>query len=160
MSPIEIALIGLAVIFFGFIYYLLSKDQNRAKQIRSIAFMIEEIQRELHSLDKRFTQELEILSALPDEPNKDNISHIADPIFQSLESITNSLTHYKETTESRLKYLEERLRNLSSPSPIINLDDDKIIEKFKGGLSVDEIAKELKISKAEIDFVLKINQLR
>ncbi len=157
---IEIALLILAFVMFGFFYYLLNRDAARTKQIRSIAYMIEDIQREMHSIEKRLSQELEILSQLPQPEPTSSISDISEPIFTSLDSIASSLNHYKDRTESRLKYLEERLRNLSHPAPITNLDDDKILERFRSGMSVDEIAKDLKISKSEIDFVLKINQLR
>ena len=46
------------------------------------------------------------------------------------------------------------------PSSVHGNDDSKITSLFKQGIMIDTIAKELHLSKAEVEFVLKINQLR
>jgi hypothetical protein len=88
------------------------------------------------------------------------VNEISVPIMESLGVIEESFTSHKEKTESRLRYLEERIRNLSLPTSISGLDDEKVISRYNQGLEVDAIAKELRLSKAEVEFVLKINQLR
>ena len=54
-----------------------------------------------------------------------------------------------------------RIHNLFIlPSSVHGNDDSKITSLFKQGVDVDTISKELHLSKAEVEFVLKINQLR
>jgi hypothetical protein len=89
-----------------------------------------------------------------------DMSQMSVPIMESLGHIEGTFSAYKEKTENRLRYLEERIRNLSLPSSISGLDDEKVISRYNQGLEVDAIAKELRLSKAEVEFVLKINQLR
>lgn len=167
---IEIALIALAVMVVGLIYYVLSKESEVSSQIRSVAKAVEELHRELFMMDKRLKQELEIITSLQESvPVSQHslqselgreVNEISLPILESLSHIEESFGVYKEKTENRLRYLEERIRNLSLPTSISGLDDEKVISRYNQGLDVDAIAKELRLSKAEVEFVLKINQLR
>lgn len=167
---IEIALVALAILLMGLIYYVITKEGEVASQIRSIAKAVDDLHRELFMMDKRLKQELEIITSLQESvPVNQNSLHaelgrevneISVPILESLAHIEGSLSAYKEKTENRLRYLEERIRNLSLPTSISGLDDEKVISRYNQGLEVDAIAKELRLSKAEVEFVLKINQLR
>lgn len=167
---IEIALVALAVMVVGLIYYVLSKESEVSSQIRSVAKAVEELHRELFMMDKRLKQELEIITSLQESvPVSQHslqselgreVNEISLPILESLSHIEESFGVYKEKTENRLRYLEERIRNLSLPTSISGLDDEKVISRYNQGLDVDAIAKELRLSKAEVEFVLKINQLR
>jgi uncharacterized protein YoxC len=167
---IEIALIALAVMVVGLIYYIITKEGEVASQIRSVAKAVEDLHRELFMMDKRLKQELEIITSLQESVPREQhslhaelgreVNEISVPILESLGQIEGSLSAYKEKTENRLRYLEERIRNLSLPTSISGLDDEKVISRYNQGVEVDAIAKELRLSKAEVEFVLKINQLR
>lgn len=167
---IEIALIALAVMVVGLIYYVITKEGEVSSQIRSIAKAVEDLHRELFMMDKRLKQELEIITSLQESVPREQhslhvelgreVNEISVPILESLGQIEGSLSAYKEKTENRLRYLEERIRNLSLPTSISGLDDEKVISRYNQGVEVDAIAKELRLSKAEVEFVLKINQLR
>ncbi len=167
---IELVVIGLAVLILGLIYYSVNKENEVNTKLRAIAHAVEELHREVYKLDKRLTQELEIMTSLhetlPDTARisnatiDQNMSEISAPIMESLEHIEGTFTAYKEKTENRLRYLEERIRNLSLPTSISGMDDEKVISRYNQGMEVDMIAKELRLSKPEVEFVLKINQLR
>jgi hypothetical protein len=62
--------------------------------------------------------------------------------------------------DSRITSLETGVKQISIPTSIHGNDDEKIISLFKQGVSLDTISKELHISKPEVEFVLKINQLK
>jgi uncharacterized protein YoxC len=167
---IEIALVALAVVVVGLIYYVVNKESEVTKQIRSIAKVVEDLHRELFMMDKRLKQELEIITSLQESVPREQtslhaelgreVNELSVPILESLTHIEDSFSGYKEKTENRLRYLEERIRNLSLPTSISGLDDEKVISRYNQGIEIDAIAKELRLSKAEVEFVLKINQLR
>lgn len=167
---VEIALVALAVMVVGLIYYVITKEGEVSSQIRSIAKAVDDLHRELFSMDKRLKQELEIIASLQESvPREQNalqselgreVNELSVPILESLTHIEESFSGYKEKTENRLRYLEERIRNLSLPTSISGLDDEKVISRYNQGAEIDAIAKELRLSKAEVEFVLKINQLR
>lgn len=166
---LEFGLIALAVLIFGLIIYTVNKDSEVNSKIRSIVHAVDELHREVYKMEKRLAQELEIVASLNEStplanPQVSNavgdFSEISTPILESLEHIEGTFTAYKEKTENRLRYLEERIRNLSLPTSISGMDDEKVISRYSQGMGVDAIAKELHLSKAEVEFVLKINQLR
>lgn len=167
---IEIALVVLTVVVVGLIYYIVTKEGEVSSQIRSIAKAVDDLHRELFAMDKRLKQELEIVTSLQERlPREQNSLHaelgrevneLSVPILESLTTIEETFGVYKEKTENRLRYLEERIRNLSLPTSISGMDDEKVISRYNQGIDIDTIAKELRLSKAEVEFVLKINQLR
>jgi uncharacterized protein YoxC len=167
---LEIALIALAVIVVGLIYYVITKEGEVSSQIRSIAKAVDDLHRELYMIDKRLKQEVEVVASLQESvPREKNaiqselgreVNELSVPILESLGHIEESFGIYKEKTENRLRYLEERIRNLSLPTSISGMDDEKVISRYNQGIDIDTIAKELRLSKAEVEFVLKINQLR
>ncbi|MDP1785033.1 MAG: hypothetical protein Q8K81_06365 [Sulfuricurvum sp.] len=167
---IELILIAFAALILGLIYYSVTKENEVNGKLRAIAHAVEDLHRELYKLDKRVTQELEIVASLqetlPETARMTNakvdhdMSEMSVPIMESLGHIEGTFTAYKEKTENRLRYLEERIRNLSLPTSISGMDDEKVISRYNQGIEVDVIAKELRLSKPEVEFVLKINQLR
>lgn len=165
---IEIALIAIAILILGLIYYSINRENETNAKLRSIAHAVEELHRELYKVDKRLSAEMELIASMQESTAvsvqnvsmNDNMSEISLPIMESLGHIEGTFSAYKEKTENRLRYLEERIRNLSLPSSISGLDDEKVVSRYNQGMDVDVIAKELRLSKAEVEFVLKINQLR
>jgi len=62
--------------------------------------------------------------------------------------------------DSRISTVESGVKQISIPSSVHGNDDEKIISLYKQGVSLETIAKELHISKAEAEFVLKINKIK
>jgi len=164
----EYLLVAMAAIILYLIYYVFTKDSEYYKNIHSVASVVEDLNRELYYLKKK----------LQDTQNglKNSSSHMSDEeIYQEIERsvydmvqpLSVGLQKMQETMQtldakidSRISSLENGVKQISIPTSIHGNDDEKIISLFKQGVSLDTISKELHISKPEVEFVLKINQIK
>ena len=169
MSINEYLVLAIGGIVLLLIYYIVSRDAQQTKQIRAIATAIEKINNQLFSLEKDFNQRLSIIeensadtmsSADLNYELEVGISEYTAPLKEQLSKLVDDLTSTKEQLNRRILPLEENIKNLSLPSSVTGLDDERIIALYKQGIGIDAISKELRLSKAEVEFVLKINQLK
>ncbi|MCK4974409.1 MAG: hypothetical protein KAR81_04080, partial [Sulfurimonas sp.] len=82
------------------------------------------------------------------------------PISLGLKRLEDSVQSIDEHIDSRISSLESGVKQISIPTSVHGNDDEKIISLFKQGVSLETISKELHISKAEVEFVLKINKIK
>ena len=82
------------------------------------------------------------------------------PISLSLKRLEESIHMIEGHVEARLSSLESGVKQISIPASIHGNDDEKIISLYKQVVTLETISKELHISKAEVEFVLKINKIK
>lgn len=168
MIGIEYILIGIAVVLLYLIYFIISKDAQQSRKIRAIATAVEELHRQLYSTEQKFNQQIDQLASMEPPMSRTEIEHkleqglyaTAAPVAQSLEEIQQGFDAFKSDIAKRLHQVEDGMRSLSMPSSVSNMDDEKIIALFKQGVPLETIAKELHLSKPEVEFVLKLNKIR
>ena len=166
--PVEYLVVAMAAIILYLIYYVFTKDSEYHKNIHSVASVVEDLNRELYYLKKK----------LQDTQNglKNSSSHMSDeeiyqeiersvydmvkPLSIGLKKMQDTMQTLDSQIDSRITSLETGIKQISIPTSIHGNDDEKIISLFKQGVSLDTISKELHISKPEVEFVLKINQLK
>ncbi|MBN2782332.1 MAG: hypothetical protein JXQ66_03730 [Campylobacterales bacterium] len=166
--PLEYIIVVMAAIILYLLYYVYSKDISYNKNIHSVASVVEDLNRELFYLKKKLDQS--------QKNTTQNVSHMSDeeiyqeiersvydmvqPLSQSLRQLQQNLEEIEAQIETRLLSLENGVKQFSIPASVHGNDDEKIISLFKQGVSLDTISKELHISKAEVEFVLKINKIK
>jgi len=165
---IEYLIAAISALVLYLIYYVYTKDALYSRNIRSIAKVAEELNREIYYLKQELKETKQTV--------KDNGTHMSDediyqevernvydmiqPLSIRLEQLKDSVQVIDEQIDSRVSTIETGVRQISIPSSIHGNDDEKIISLFKQGVSLDTISKELHISKAEVEFVLKINKIK
>lgn len=165
---IFIALAGLGVIVFMIFIFLFVKDSENTKKLRQFEKSIEDLNLQIYKLQKKL-KESELTK---DNPEK-NMEHLLRIEFKkelasheknfqkAIESLESTLIHHKEELSDRISILEEKIREtLYLPPTSSIVDENKIISMFKNGWSIDSIAKELGISKGEVEFTLKLSNIR
>jgi archaellum component FlaC len=169
MSINDYLILAVGVVVLLLIYYIVSRETQQAKQIRAIATAVEKINHQLFSLDKAINHRIDKLQETSNDTMNSadlnyelevGISEFTTPIQNKLSQIDNEFNLIKKQLDKRISYLEDNMRNLSLPSSVTGMDDDRIISLYKQGVDLDTISKELRLSKAEVEFVLKINQLK
>ena len=126
-----LVIIFMAVIILYLLYYVYSKDAQYSKNIRSVANVVEELNRELFYLKKN-------LNKAQTDMQTDAQRMTDDVIYQEIERNVYDMVH----------------------SSMHGNDDAKILSLFQQGVSLETISKELHISQPEVEFVLKINKIK
>lgn len=165
---IDYLLIGLGLLMLFLVYYIYSKDAQQTRQIRAIASAVEELHRHLYATEKKISQRIADIASHESPAGseeihrelEEGIQRIAVPVSQSLQEIERGFAAHRAEMNKRLSLLEEGMRHFTMPSSVSGMDDEKIIALFKQGVDIDTIAKELRLSKPEVEFVLKINKIR
>jgi len=167
-STTEYTLAILIAIILYLLYYVFTKDAEYSKNIRSVATVVEELNRELYYIKNKVkdTQKtiLENRSRMSDaeiyQEVERTVYDMIQPISISLKRVQDNLETIEIQIDSRITSLENGVKQISIPSSLHGNDDEKIISLFKQGISLETISKELHISKAEAEFVLKINKIK
>jgi hypothetical protein len=165
---IEYVIIIMAGIILYLLYYVYTKDADYSRNIRSIASVVEDLNRELFYLKRELKETEGRIAKTPQRMNDDEIYQeiersvydMVQPLALTLKQLQNNIESIESEIGSRIAQLESGVKQISIPSSIHGNDDEKIITLFKQGVSIETISKELHISKPEVEFVLKINKIK
>ena len=165
---IEYVVVAMAGIILYLLYYVFSKDADYSKNIRSVATVVEELNRELFYLKKKLSETQQNIEEnsqrMTDEVIYQEIERsvydMVQPLSHGLKQLQQNISAIEVEIDSRVSNLESGVKQISIPASIHGNDDTKIISLFKQGVTLDTISKELHISKPEVEFVLKINKIK
>ncbi|OHE11734.1 MAG: hypothetical protein A2525_09665 [Sulfurimonas sp. RIFOXYD12_FULL_36_11] len=165
---IEYLVVAMGAMILYLIYYVFAKDAEYNKNIRSVATVAEELNREIFYLKKKLDETQQSIkknsSRMSDEDIYQEVERtvydMVKPISQSLKRLEEGIQRIDEHVEARISSLESGVKQISIPASVHGNDDEKIISLYKQGITLETISKELHISKAEVEFVLKINKIK
>lgn len=165
---IEYLVVAMAAMILYLLYYVFTKDAEYNKNIRSVATVAEELNKEIFYLKKKLTDTQTSIkqnsSRMSDEEIYQEVERtvydMVKPISVSIKRLEESIHMIEGHIESRLSSLESGVKQISIPASIHGNDDEKIISLYKQGVGLETISKELHVSKAEVEFVLKINKIK
>ncbi len=165
---IEYILVAMAAIILFLLYYVFTKDSEFNRNIHSVASVVEELNREIFYLKKEIADTKKNIkmhsSRMSDseiyEEVERTVYDMVKPLSLGLKRVEETLSAIDEQIDLRVSTLENGVKQISIPTSIHGNDDEKIISLFKQGVSLETISKELHISKAEVEFVLKINKIK
>jgi uncharacterized protein YoxC len=165
---IEYIVVAMAGIILYLLYYVYSKDADYSKNIRSVASVVEELNRELYYMKKNL---VETQGSIKENSQRMNDAEIyqeiersvydmVHPLSQGLQQLQENINAIDSEINNRISHLESGVKQISIPTSIHGNDDEKVLSLFKQGVSLETIAKELHISQPEVEFVLKINKIK
>jgi uncharacterized protein YoxC len=160
---LEYIVIAMSIIILYLIYYVFSKDSEYNKNIHAIASVVEELNRELYYLKNTTKDITDSDSSINDEIYQEiekSVYDMVQPLSVGLKKMQENIQALDTQMDSRISSLEVGVKQILMPSSLNSSDDDKIISLFNDGFSIEEISKELHISKPEVEFALKINRIK
>ena len=165
---LEMIIAVLSIVILYLIYYVYEKDTQYSRNIRSIASVIEDLNKEIFYLKNNFKETSKKLENTKNRQLSDeeiyqeierNVYDLIQPLAIALKEMQSSIATIDSKLESRIATLESGVKQISIPTSIHGNDDEKIISLYRQGVSIETIAKELHISKPEVEFTLKINKI-
>jgi len=165
---IEYIIVAMAAIILYLLYYVYTKDAHYSKNIRSVASVVEELNRELFYLKKNLGETQNSIKENSQRMNdaeiyqeiERSVYDMVQPISMGLKQLQENINAIDIEVGNRISQLESGVKQISIPSSIHGNDDEKILSLFKQGVSLETISKELHISQPEVEFVLKINKIK
>ena len=165
---IEYIVVAMAGIILYLLYFVYAKDSQYSKNIRSVASVVEDLNRELFYLKKNLDQTQGSIKENSQRMNDEQIyEEIERSVYDMVQPLSLGLKQLQENINAidveignRISALESGVKQISIPTSVHGNDDEKILSLFKQGISVETISKELHISQPEVEFVLKINKIK
>ena len=152
MIKIELIMfIGLSGFLFFLFLYMIKRDKIIDSKLLALESMIEDINQELFKLKK--------------QQNNEESKKLLIEMEKTIEKLVDNIKKIEEKNIYCIKKLEEKVETISSKVSLKNktpleldinkIDEQKIINLYKKGYSIEDISKELMIPSGEVELVIK-----
>ncbi len=128
----------MALIILYLLYYVYTKDTSYSRNIRSVASVVEDLNRELYYLKKQLSQTESEFQANAQRMSDDEIYQeiersvydLVQPLSVTLKQLQSNIEMIEGQIEHRIAQLESGVKQISIPTSIHANDDEKIISLF------------------------------
>ncbi|CUU40158.1 MULTISPECIES: hypothetical protein [Helicobacter] len=170
MSSISmiVGLISLGIVCLA-AFFNYTRNFDVSKRIRRIEKGMEDINNEIFKIHKWIKDsELENQLSTTALHNKiktesiDVVNNALVNVYRQVEILEAQVNKERDYIEEKIVSIEEKIREFGyfSGSSATNIDEKRIIGMFRDGWSIDAIAKEMRLSKGEIEFTLKLADIK
>ena len=159
-----IAIIAFTIILGLIILFMYIKDRETDKRLSIYEKAIEDLNKRIFLLEKNqkklmLSQEGDIEQEIKKLERSVNlkVQEATAPLEKSIKDIQWIVNKFQNEIDSRIENIEVLIKDINAiTSREENINKERIIELFKGGMSIDEIAKQEKIPQGKVEFVLKL----
>ncbi len=152
-------------VFFILLIYIQTKDSETNKKFFLYEKAIEDLNKKIYDLEKELKQKN---SAVDKQEIKEyideNIEESLQKITQFVISFKNDQEKYlleiKDNMEEKLTLIDDKIKNFTIMPESYSSNEKKIVNLYNKGLSVSEIARNLRIGIGEVELVLKIEGIK
>ena len=147
MNEMLIVNVGIIVLFVLIFIFFYLKDSENQRRLTRFEHSLDELNKDIYKLQRA----LKSMQSIDTQELKMDFRKSLDDIYAIIEKD-------REYVDSKLSVLEDRLKehNFYPNQSSSNIDDRRIIAMYKDGWSIENIARELMITKSEVEFTLKL----
>jgi len=167
MTPdfLILAIIGVTVVFL-FIFIFI-RDFNISKKIKIYENSLETLNKTIFEIEKQMKR-MDQLDDLEQCVTKEEVKQILNneignftkSLIKGLRDIQDNNLQFQDNIQNRVEKLENKMKDFMIVPTNPLMDEDKVIKLFKSGYTIESIAKDLRMTVGEVDFVLKLNNLK
>ncbi|WP_456480774.1 DUF6115 domain-containing protein [Nautilia sp.] len=150
MGKIEIIMfLGLSGFILFLFIYMLKRDKVLDSKLAALELALEDVNQELFRLKKA-------VGSKKTEKTLEEIEIVIEKLVNNVKKLEEkNIKHIKEL-ENKLFSVEHSVKNKIVDFANINkTDEQRIINLYKNGYSVEEISRELRIPAGEVELVIK-----
>lgn len=152
-------------VFFMLLVYIQTKDSEMSKKFFLYEKAIEDLNKKIYDLEKELKQQDNMSDKHEiKEYIDENIEESLQKITQFIVSFKNEqekyLSEIKDNMEEKLTFIDDKIKNLTIMPESYSSNEKKIVNLYNKGLSVSEIARNLRIGIGEVELVLKIEGIK
>jgi hypothetical protein len=131
---------------------MIQKEKENETKFLAIEKSLDELSRELFILKK----------SLKEDKDLKELKNMEDII----EKLVNNIKIMEDNFVLKIKELEEKVYSIKKNvknvefSNVSGNDEQKIIAMYKSGYSIEDISKELRIPAGEVEFILKMKNIK
>ncbi len=155
---------AIAFVFFILLIYIYTKDSEASRKFFLYEKAIEELNKKLYEVEKELNSINSVnkdeLRDYIDEVVEDSLQKITKFVLSSKEEEEKRLEKIEATIEDKLAGLEDKVKSLTAIPENYQTNEKKIVSLYNKGLSVSEIARNLRIGIGEVELVLKIEGIK
>lgn len=151
---ILIIILALVILFaMSFIYFYI-KDNEGQKRFARYEKSLDDLNKELYKIQKFLKDNSSNIGNININELQKDIKNDVRKVIDNLHSI---IEKDREYVDSKLSMLNDKIKEANFfPTSSNGVDDRRIISMFKDGWSIDAIARDLRITKSEVEFTLKL----
>lgn len=159
---------GFVIMFIIIILFIFSKEGENRSKFKSFERSIEELmqqnyqlRKEILNLEKSEKSKLDSFESHLQLKIQDEINSKVMPLLNSLKEIEDIMLNFKAEQQDRISFLEEQTKSINRfASPSASTNEKQVVSLYKSGKREHEIAKELRMGLGEVQFILKMNDLK
>ncbi len=159
MNYLIIGAICLALVVM--LIYIYTKDTEASRKFFLYEKAIEELNKKIYELEKESQNQksgkyIDEMKKYIDERFENDMQKITEFVLTSRKEMEKSIKELVDEVYNKINYMDEKLKKFNTMPETYQMNDKKIIALYNKGLSISEIARNLRIGMGEVELVLKI----
>jgi len=148
------------------IFYMYAKDSEASKKFFLYEKSIEDLNKKIYDLEKKLDSKKsdnytkEEIKEYIDEVVEENLQKITAFVLTAKKEQDAKIEDIRDEVLNKLQNFDEKVKNFNSLPDAYQSNEKKIINLYHKGLSVSEIARNLRLGIGEVELVLKIEGIK
>jgi len=150
MDKIEIIMfLGLSGFILFLFFYMLKRDKTVDSKLAAMELALEDLNQEVYKLKKE-------LNNKDTKKTLEEMENVIEKLVENIKKIEEKNINFMKQIENKLFNVEHTVKNkIVDFSNINKTDEQRIINLYKNGYTVEEISRELRIPAGEVELVIK-----
>ncbi len=163
-----VVFIAFALVMLLLIAFFYFRDKSVYQKLTAYEYAIDDLNTRLYELesagmvDEKREDFTKALSEVEERLDA-KLNELGDPLLRTIRAIKtmeSNFTKLEKRVDERIAKIEESTKLTTMTNHSINANEQRIIEMYQAGRSIEEIAKKERVSQGEVELILRIANLR